>query len=268
MADGLMSLAKVSKQLKRELKANPTKAGALGVLTIVAGVFWGPLLFKSDEKPKKAVAANAGAFAPVGATDAAAPATTMNRAPAMDWRTLARGLAADQRMKAHVPGADGKGESPFRAKTAEEENEEWFALLEELNKAEGPEARPVEAEKPLEFEQYPLELTSTIVGGRVRTAVINGKARRVGTEIEQWNGGSLVLAKVEPRYAVVEWNGKRRELKILQSWEKPTVPAATTDTKTEREDMQREVDKAPGASADSEAPAAELESAESEAAER
>jgi hypothetical protein len=260
LADGLMSLAKVTKQLKRELKANPTKAGALGVLTVVAGVFWGPLLFKSDEKPKKAVAVNAGANVPVGAT--AAPAAAMNGAPAMDWRTLARGLSADPRMVGHLPRADGKGDSPFRAKTADEENEEWFALIEELNKVEGPEATPVEQEKPLKFEEYPLELTSTIVGGRVRTAVINGKARRVGTEIEQWNGGSLVLAKVEPRYAVVEWNGKRRELKILQSWEIPRTPATTTDTKTEHEDTQRDVDKAPGESADSEAPAAELESAE------
>jgi hypothetical protein len=263
-----MSLERITKQLKRELKANPTKAGALGVLTVVAAVFWGPLLFKSDEKPKKAVAANADALVPVGATAAAVPAAATNRAPAMDWRVLARGLSADPRMKGHLPGADGKGDSPFRAKTADEENEEWFALIEELSKAEGPEARPVEPAEPLDFEQYPLQLTSTIVGGRVRTAVINGKARRVGTEIEQWNGGSMVLAKVEPRYAVVEWNGKRRELKILQSWEKPTPPAASTDTKTEREDTQREDNGALRESADSEAPAAELESAKSEAAER
>lgn len=258
-----MSLARVTKQLKRELKANPTKAGALGVLTVVAAVFWGPLLFKSDEKPKKAIAGGAGALQGVGATDAAAPAAAApNRAPVMDWRVLARGLSTDPRMKGHTPGADGKGDSPFRAKTADEENEEWFAMLEELAKSDEPEAPRVEPAKPLEFEQYPLELTSTIVGGQVRTAVINGKARRVGTEIERWNGGSMVLSKVEPRYAVVEWNGKRRELKILHPWEQPKPSPASTESKTDHEDTQREDNEPPPESARSEAPAAESDAAE------
>jgi len=229
LADRAMSFAKVTKQLKREVKANPTKAGALGVLCIVAAVFWGPLLFKSDEKPKKAAAAGTATATTAGET--AVAATSL---PTLDWRVLAKGLASDPRTKAIVAGADGKGDgSPFRAKTAEEENEEWFAQLDELagtNEEKTPVVAPVQ---PLDFDQFPLELTSTVVGSRVRTAVINGKARKVGGEIEQWNGGAVVLSEVEPRFAVVKWKDKRRKLSIPQPGDKPVsaaaAPAASND---------------------------------------
>jgi hypothetical protein len=217
-----MSLAKVTKQLKREFKANPTKAGALGVSCIVAAVFWGPLLFKSDEKPKKPAASASAAAPTAGDTAVAAKAL-----PTLDWRMLAKGLAADPRTKAALPGPRGNTDgNPFRAKTAEEENEEWFALLDELNGVNEEKPPVVATPEPLDFARYPLELTSTVVGSRVRTAVINGKTRKVGGEIEQWNGGPVVLAEVEPRFAVVVWKGKQRKLSIPNPAERPVPPPA------------------------------------------
>jgi hypothetical protein len=222
-----MNLARLTKQLKRDLKASPAKAGALGVLTIVAAVFWGPLLFKSEEKPKQsggmAVAAPGGAAPPAGH---AAPSS---KAPVVDWRVLARGLAADPRMQSHAAVADG----PFRAKTPEEEDAEWFALLDELAGAENRgETPPLAAPTaPPKFDDYPLRLSSTIVGTRFRKAVINGKAHGVGSEIDMWNGSAITLAEIEPRYAVVEWNGKRREVAIPKPGETPKpVPAAAPES--------------------------------------
>jgi len=257
-----MSLAKVSRQLKREFKANPTKAAVLGVLLLVAVVFWGPLVFKSDDKPKQAKAV-AGTVEVVGAPLGAAGTATPKPTPIADWRALARGLAADPRMQTHHALDDDL--APFRAKTAEEENAEWFALLDELTAIDEPEAPKVEAPKPLKFDEYPLVLSSTIVGKRVRTAVINGKARNVGGEIDRINGGAVVLAEVEPQRVVVEWNGKRRALKLPLPGERPTSsdapsgaarPMAKENT-TDLEEMKRSAD-----GDDSEAPAFETESAE------
>jgi hypothetical protein len=257
-----MSLAKITKQLKREFKANPTKAAVLGVLVVVAAVFWGPLLFKSDDKPKKPAAA-AGTVEVVG-TPAAAPAAAARKAPAVDWRVLARGLEADPRMRTQATIADD-ADNPFRAKTADEENAEWYALLDELAVVEPADMPKVEAPKPRAFDEYPLTLSSTIVGKRFRSAVINGKARNIGAEIDRFDGNAVVLAEVEPNRAVVEWNGKRRALKLPKPGERPAssdvqfgaAPENNTASMTERDG-----NRLPGDGAKSGAPAAAVQAAE------
>ncbi|MBI3839452.1 MAG: hypothetical protein HY288_16150, partial [Planctomycetia bacterium] len=62
-----MSLAK---KLQREIKANPAKAGGLGVLLLVAGYFWAPLVKGFIAPAETAPAATA--TAPTSGTSAPA----------------------------------------------------------------------------------------------------------------------------------------------------------------------------------------------------
>lgn len=226
-----MSLEKLTKQLKRDFKKSPGKVVALGVLCLVAAVFWGPLLFKSDtNKPKPSAKAVPPAVAAAGAATTA-PTTATPSAP---WREVARSMDTDPRMKSAVPAADGRAiiRSPFESRTRNEiESEQLNASITTLiEQVYGPEAlapkvaaptpEPAETVGP-KLAARALSLTSTLVGGRLRKAIINGRALAEGDPIETFDGAAVTLLKVEPRRAIVGWNGQVRELKILRPGEAP-----------------------------------------------
>ncbi|MCE9605276.1 MAG: hypothetical protein K8U03_10285 [Planctomycetia bacterium] len=234
-----MSVAKLSKQLKRELKANPQKAGMLGLLCAVAAYFWGPLVFKSEETKKPAPAVGA---APVAATATAptGPQSPTAGTPRMEWRVLSSRLQADPLMRS-VPGKSANDElrNPFGAavKKKEETSEDDVAALLEEAAAAGlfDEEKPAPSIKmsAAALNTYPLTLTSTLVGPRARTAVINGKAYVQGAAIGQINEVELVLETVDPRSATVAWNGARRELRIPRPGERVAGDdSETNDAKT------------------------------------
>lgn len=245
-----MSLEKLSKQLKRELKANPQKAGMLGVLVLVAGWFWGPLIFKSDET-KKTPAVAASATAPTTTsptstgTNVVAAAPTSASRERLDWRTLSSRLQSDSAMRS-VPGlsASAKEEvrNPFDAPViaeVEPETDELYTLLEAAN-----EAGLFEEQKPVITKEMnsaalnalPLQLSSTLVGPRARTAIINGKAYRQGKPIGKINEVELVLEYVDPRSATIAWNGAKRELRIPKPGETdPNAPADEFETQDDEQ---------------------------------
>lgn len=221
-----MSAAKLSKQLQRELKANPQKAGALGLLCLVAAYFWGPLLFTSDAKKPAPVVAAPPATTTAGATvpETAAPSTTK---PRLDWRTLSSKLESDPSMQS-VAGstAEKVGRSPFDAPVKPLRDEPYDSDLADL--LEEAEAAGLLDDKPRITKQmtstvlnaFPLQLTSTLVGTRARTAIINGKAYSQGMPLGKLNEVELVLEYVTARSAVIAWNGMKRELKIPKPGEK------------------------------------------------
>lgn len=232
-----MSAAKLSKQLQRELKANPQKAGMLGLLCVVAAYFWGPLVFKADETKKTTPTGAPTAAATTIATSPAAAATPA--APVgkerLEWRTLSKRLQTDPLMQS-VAGkpAQEVTRNPFDVPVKKEdptEKDDLLALLEEANEAgllDDPQpVAPTQLMTSTALNAYPLFLTSTLVGPRARTAIINGKAYSAGAQIGKINEVELVLVSVDPRSALIAWNGARRELRIPKPGEDD--PDAPTD---------------------------------------
>ncbi|MGC3971074.1 MAG: hypothetical protein QM775_28185 [Pirellulales bacterium] len=72
-------MASLAKQLKRDLTANPKKAGMLGVLCLVCAWFWGPLVFPKDSN-------NAKTAKPTAATTTASSSTALHRLPSSPRR--------------------------------------------------------------------------------------------------------------------------------------------------------------------------------------
>jgi hypothetical protein len=221
----------------------------LGVLVLVAAYFWGPLVFKSEEKKKTpAVAASATTPTTAGATtsgtmDVAAVPSTSGK-ERMDWQTLSSRLQSDSAMRS-VPGksANEEARNPFDAPViteVEPEEDELYALLEAANEAGlfDDETKPVITKEmnSAALNAYPLQLSSTLVGSRARTAIINGKAYPQGKTIGKINEVELVLEYVDPRSATIAWNGAKRELRIPKPGEND--PNAPTDETQQPENEQ------------------------------
>lgn len=216
--------SKFVKQLKRDLKASPAKAGALGVLLVVAVVFWGPLVFKSDKtSPKPRSVATTSSTSTSTATPpsrAAAPAAETQLA----WKQLQEFVGRDPRMAPRRPKAAGSASpaelNPFSTKTREErDQEETDALLDEalaLGMFDEAGVAQTAVTEGVKLEDCPLVLSSTLVGGKAAKAVINDRSFARGATLGNWHGSPLTLETVEPRRAVVAWNGQSRELKILR----------------------------------------------------
>lgn len=214
---------KLLKQLQRDFKRNPKKAGMLGLLFLVAGWFWIDLIFpKQEKRPVKPTAATA---APVAAV--VSPATVA-AAPTLRWQDLRRALETDPRMQSVSLPEDGARRNPFVAViTVDAEFDDVVAerLAEIAAEQEASTITPEEA-SPL-LNTMPLVLSSTIVGGRKSRAVINGRGFDLGATIGVKNELPIVLTVVEPRRVIIEWNGSRRELRILRPGEEPTASLST-----------------------------------------
>jgi hypothetical protein len=215
---------KLLKQLQRDLKRNPKKAGILGLLVLVAGWFWLPLIMPKEEpkRVKPTAAATTATAAPVAAAAPAAAAT-------MRWQDLARALDSDPRMRSLVMTSDLVRRNPFTAQVAEFDADAAFDLYVDEALAElDDEERTISPEEASpQLNALPLVLSSTIVGGRTPRAVINGRAYDRGATIGLKNELPIVLTVIEVRRVIVEWNGSRRELRILRPGEQPTASLGT-----------------------------------------
>lgn len=152
----------LSKQIQREIKAHPVKAGVLAVALLVALWFWAPLVIgwvsgpqaKGTTTPAPTVAAGAvGSVVPGGAS-----ATEKKPQWNPSWREMSQWVQSDDTMR---PAASlDKARDPFR-KVA-------------------PPPSAAQAEKPVAPKIDPaslgLELSSTLIGPRHSVAMINGRA--------------------------------------------------------------------------------------------
>ncbi len=222
---------KLLRQLKREFKTNPKKFAVLGLLGVVMIWFWGDLLIPKGDK--KSVPPPPVAAATPGAGPSTAPATTVAAsaaAPTWRWQDLDRRLSNDVRMKSVEPKtADVAARNPFNEPVPQVDPEaEIQAALKKMIADEN--SAKEAATAPPYFDQRPFKLSSTIVGGRSRGAVINGHAFREGAVIGMEADKPITVVAIGPRRATIEWNGRRRELKILRPGEAPEEPAATSET--------------------------------------
>src|SRR5437762_1538891 len=112
-------MSKLAKKLRRELKNNPKKGITLGLLLVIAGYFWAPLVmgwFGNDADRAAAPAAASGAAAP-GATVVQPPTAAPSASPASPalpaytWQQLAGWIDEDARMR---PAVSVSPRDPFQ----------------------------------------------------------------------------------------------------------------------------------------------------------
>lgn len=210
---------KLIKQLQRDFKKNPKKVVLLGVLAVVCLWVMVPLFLPAEKKKPVNRPAVAAASTPTVAAGTAAVS-----APAWRWQDLDRALGDDPQMRsvgddenvAAFPPPRNPFETPFDVDAAMDE------LLAEIGAeiaAEQVVATSSAAPELLTLESVPLQLSSTLVGSGRAIAVINGRSFREGTKIGTAYGKELTLTSVEPRSAVVRWNGLTRTLRILSPQE-------------------------------------------------
>jgi hypothetical protein len=186
-----MAKSNLAKKLTKELTRNPKKTAVLGLLALVAIWFWAPLAWKWIAPAGD----DAGAVAAVeGATTPTAPAaatTTPGTPPAFElsWKNLSE-MVAKEKLMASAP-SQAAMKDPFArpviqkqvAKTAEEgtPSEETVA--------------PAQLPTP---EQLGLTLTSTITGGSIRLATINGKLCQLGAVLV------VPVGNIEHEFTIVD----------------------------------------------------------------
>lgn len=183
-----VKIDKLIKKLKRELAASPQKAGALVLLVVVAGYFWGPLVMKWTGKGKISPTAAAPATIPVGPVDAiaaAAPAPAPTT-PMLGWQQLHDLLEKDP--QARPTNLDPQWNDPFAVVITP-----VAEVVETTPKVESTSATPDENATPPE---YIMTLTSVLVGRRSKTATINGKNYREGDLLEANVVGAEVPARL------------------------------------------------------------------------
>ncbi len=203
-------IVKLAKRLQREVQTHPGKAAVLGVLALVAGYFWTPLVWGWLRPADTAVAASLGPQAADGqhpqptpvarSTDATAPPKT----DSVPWETVAAWIDADPDTR---PADLNTFRNPFQptAKEAEKPPPET--------------AQPVEP-PPKTPQSLGVELTGTIVGPTRRVALISGRAYGEGDTIVADAGGTPVewtLGRVTPRGIILRSQDERYELTLPQS---------------------------------------------------
>ncbi|HVX61683.1 MAG TPA: hypothetical protein VHC19_13805 [Pirellulales bacterium] len=200
------------KKLRREATANPKKAAVLGLLLLVAGYFWAPLIRQwttssetaaavAPASPPATTAAPAASTAAGALTSAADSAPVESSAkPKFHWRDLAGAIDRDPRMRP-APSANAASQrEPFAFPAAP---------------AEPPMAEPeAVVETEVTPRQLGLILSGTIVGDGRSTAVINGKVYGAGRELKAAGGVVFVVRQIEPWGIVLERGGRQFELAL------------------------------------------------------
>lgn len=209
-----MSLARLSRQLRRDLKANPKKAATLALLAAVAVWFWLPLVVGENEENDSPTAAIPAPAATAATVPVAASSASHHR-----WQDLARSIEQDPRMRSvassvHLLG----GRNPFGPSPKEidrlaleqklaEEKKKQAAVEEQAKKTET--AQP----KPVTPEDAGLVLSSTISGGGLRMAMINGRGYAEGRVVEV-NDLAFRLVTISSGSVILEREGKMFNLSI------------------------------------------------------
>jgi hypothetical protein len=203
-----VKLDKLAKQARRDLKANPKKAAILGLMLLVAGYFWGPLLWKWLA-PAKAKGGKDSQTAlileddPLEVTPQAKPGALRP----FRWEKVRQQIRSDRFM---VPASFEKHwPNPFAP----------LPIATQIQKSAEGEAQAAIAAAKTETQITPesagLTLASVAIGPRRRSATISGNTYREGQTIESAGGESVPanrpafrLVKIEQHGVELEHNGK------------------------------------------------------------
>ena len=184
-----MNYKQLRNQLRREIKASPGKAAALGIGLCLGMYFWLPMLWGMLPKSKT-------------------PSTNQE----MDHKTLFAKLGTS--LEVTSKGTVEAPEKPWQELAAAMQSDEWMArdtklptnernpFARQITEIDQQRAKKVAAELPLALvqltpEELGLELTSTTIGPRRRMAVINDQVYREGEQIESPHG-TLAIVAIRP----------------------------------------------------------------------
>lgn len=203
-----MSQQNLVDRLRREIKRDPKKAGALGLMFLVAIYFWAPLVSgwmgssrPADMPPTASTATTPTVPATTENTTAAKPT---NEAKPVSWQELIAWQDEDPR---RAPATLVASRDPFHAVEK---------VVEQKPVDEKPEKK-IEAKS---MDQVGLVLSSTLVGPRSSLARINGKTYHTGQAVRvQYEGERVAfqVKEIHPRRVVLERDGTRFELKSGRS---------------------------------------------------
>lgn len=196
-----MKLDKLFKQLKRDAAKSPQKAGALGLMILVALYFWAPLVMKNFKgKPKPGTATAAG---PVILRDdlilvkaAAHPSTNVAH-----WDRVRHVLVQDRLMLAVAH--DPSWQNPFGNLQLPEKTSVSNKPVEDKEPKPLPAAPQVNPEVAKQ-QLSGVSVTSILMSKRGHAAVISGKVYRVGDLLDVDGPGGDAA---EVRIVAIDDNG-------------------------------------------------------------
>lgn len=204
-----MSLNKLTRRLRREIRSSPKKAAALGLLLLVAVYYWVPLLKGTIANEDQAVATAAELPEPGFPSVAIArpgpqlEATAAAAAPSYGWEDLVRWSREDAATRPAETLIQRR--DPFQPVRTE------IAEVDSAPKEEAPVQPLVTPEK------LGMKLSGTVVGKGRKVAVIDGKAYAEGRSVQLFQDGRVIdfkLTEVHPERIVLEQLGERFELEI------------------------------------------------------
>lgn len=212
-----VSLGKLTKRLRRDLAANPKKGLLLGVMILVAGYFWAPLVLKAFGAKGHSPAALAPATVSSasnssGPVAGGQPMAAFVAAPGLRWEDLQQAIQADGCMAS--ARLDPAWRNPFAARPGQATRDKQAAASE-------PEPAPAVAAKPAVPDLSPadagLVLQSLAVGSRQRLSTISGQVYREGETVPAANGaGEFQLTKITPLGIELTQNGRPHWLEIAR----------------------------------------------------
>ncbi len=230
-----MKLDKLVKTLRRDLAANPMKAGVLGVLLLGGLYFWGPLVWKWVGK-KGSVDASAAAVIPT-------PAQTQTGAPSPGVQTVSGGEANKETGFAWRE-IRGRREADPLARSANF-RPEWSQIFQvaTATTVANPESEVAKAAaKQVEVDprKFGLVLQGVAIGSKTKKAIINGKVYReldvitVSKTTDQPEY-KLRLVRVSRKLVEVEYGGKTWPLKLGEAESEKLQPAKPMENETQDE---------------------------------
>lgn len=195
-----MKLDKLLKRLKRDAAASPQKAGALGLMVLVALYFWAPLVLKNFKGKSKPGAPGAARQVILGDDPLLVKAAVHPASDSQHWDRIREVLAQDQLMQAAMYNATW--ENPFQPLQPEEPAD---AKAPTAETTPDPKLLPATPKVEPELAKQHLNgvsLSSVIVGQRGTSAVIRGKLYRVGDVLAF--GGDAGAPKIEFRIVAID----------------------------------------------------------------
>jgi hypothetical protein len=196
-------------RLKREITASPKKAAVLAIVCVVAICFWTPLVLKWAGKKSTTddLAVASSEEETTSATPiAAAPPTEANnpttQAQPTNWQKILKWIRNDPKMKPQVAISR---RDPFAP-----------AVSRQVVKVQEPAQAPPPPPPPeITPQQAGIFVSSTVVGTKSRTALINGRTYRESQQIAGAKSQDrFVLVEIRPKGVILERNGQRYEVKI------------------------------------------------------
>ena len=206
----MAGLNKLTKQLRREVTANPKKAAILGLLAVVALWFWAPLVWgwvaPDGENTAKAVELDADIppTLPIERTKNYKTTQQKTGETRHHWKQVVEWMEDDPLTS--TANIIISKRDPFHMQKPE--------MVEETVE---PEIEPEIVQKDLTPEELGLVLSSTIIGKRRRLAQISGKTIELGGFVNVTKDDrqyEFKLVEVQHRMVVLQRNSERFELRI------------------------------------------------------